>query len=200
MGNYFLLSYKDTFGPVASAFAPKNVKLAQDLIAELDGLNEVPFELNLIELSVGKDGLVESDDLTDVKDIWLDNQPNSLAWPLFSERLKDIINKSLTGLEGLDWLTAKINGNGEQRIYYIPRFKKMLDVLDIEKTIFVQGTDHIIRPVFSLSKIKFYSMFSMPSSHDLWKITTGLYVSETLKKAIQKDKLKGVDFETTSVR
>lgn len=43
------------------------------------------------------------------------------------------------------------------------------------------------------------SIFSKPSSYDLWKITSGLYVSDTLRKAIQKAKLTGMDFEKTSV-
>jgi hypothetical protein len=44
-----------------------------------------------------------------------------------------------------------------------------------------------------------YRIFSVPSSHDLWKITSGLYVSERIRKAIIKEKLTGVDFEKTRV-
>lgn len=101
----------------------------------------------------------------------------------------------MTGEEGIDWITARINGNGENRDYYIPRFARMLDVLDMQKTSFVQGTDHIIRPFFSLTKINNYSIFNRPSSHNLWKITSGIYVSESLKRAIGKEKLSGIYFE-----
>ena len=198
MSNYFLISGKNK-QQVASAFAPKEVKLAQDLILDLEGTTKLPFELSLVKLSLGKNGLIESDDLAGLKEVWLDYQPNSLAWPLMSIKLKTTIEEQLTENEGVDWVTAIINGEGEQRIYYIPRFNKMLDVLDMQKTIFVQGTDHIIRPVFSSLKISLYSMFSKPSSHNLWKITSGLYVNEALKKAVQKQKITGIDFEKASV-
>lgn len=198
MSNYYLLSGKNS-PKVASAFAPEGTKLAHELIPELGNVNELPFELNLIKLTAGKNGLIESNELSDLKEIWLDYQPNSLAWPLMSEKLKSVIENYLTGNEGIDWISAIVKAPNEQRTYYIPRFSKMLDVLDTQKTMFVQGTDRIIRPVFSLSKIGGYSIFHQPSAHSLWKITSGLYVSEALKKAIQKEKLTGLDFEKTSV-
>jgi hypothetical protein len=199
MEKYFLLSWKNGKEPLASAFAPKGSKLAQDLISELNGINKLAFELSLVKLDVGKNALIESNDLSDLKEIWLDYQPNSLAWPLMSERLKSVIEANLTGNEQIDWIECKVKNGSEERTYFILRFNKMLDVLDMQKTMFVQGTDHIIRPVFASSKINAYSVFSKPSSHDLWKITSGLYVSDTLKKAIQKAKLTGMDFEKTSV-
>jgi hypothetical protein len=199
MEKYFLLSWKNGKEPLASAFAPKGSKLAQDLISELNGINKLPFELSLVKLDVGKNGLIESNDLSDLKEIWLDYQPNSLAWPLMSERLKSVIEVNLTGNEQIDWIECKVKNGSEERTYFIPRFTKMLDVLDMQKTMFVQGTDHIIKPVFASSKISIYGIFTKPSSHDLWKITSGLYVSDVLKKAIQKAKLTGIDFEKTTV-
>ena len=199
MDKYFLLSWKNGKEPLASAYAPKGAKLAQDLISELNGINRLPFELSLVKLDVGKNGLIENNDLSDLKEIWLDYQPNNLAWPLMSERLKLVIEANLTGNEQIDWIECKVKNGNEERAYFILRFNKMLDVLDMQKTMFVQGTDHIIRPVFASSKISAYSIFSKPSSHDLWKITSGLYVSDALKKAIQKVKLTGVDFEKTTV-
>lgn len=199
MEKYFLLSWKNGKEPLANAYAPKGTKLAQDLISELNGLNKLSFELSLVKLDVGENGLTESNDLSDLKEIWLDYQPNSLAWPLMSERLKSVIEANLTGNEQIDWIVCNVKSTNEGRPYFILRFNKMLDVLDMQETMFVQGTDHIIRPVFTSLKIRGYSVFSKPSSHDLWKITSGLYVSDTLKKAIQKAKLTGMDFEKTSV-
>jgi hypothetical protein len=199
MEKYFLLSWKKGKEPLASAFAPKGSKLAQDLISELNGINKLPFELSLVKLDVGKNALIESNDLSDLKEIWLDYQPNSLAWPLMSERLKSVIEANLTGNEQIDWIECKVKNGSEERTYFILRFNKMLDVLDMQKTMFVQGTDHIIKPVFASSKISAYGIFSKPSLYDLWKITSGLYVSDVLKKAIQKEKLTGVDFEKTTV-
>jgi len=198
MSNYYLISSKKK-QQVASAFAHENTKLDHELVKDLNRESKLPFELYLLKLSVGKNGLIESNDLTGLNEIWLDYLPNSLAWPFFSEKLKDVVDKSLTGKENIDWITAKVNGNGEQREYYIPRFEKMLDVLDLEKTMFVENTDAVIRPCFSLTKINNFTVFHMPQSHDLWKITSSLYVNETLKKAIQKEKFTGINFEKTRV-
>lgn len=199
MEKYFLVSWKNGKDPLASAYAPKGIKLAQDLISELNDINKLPFELSLVKLDADKNGLIESNDLSDLKEIWLDYQPNSLAWPLMSERLKSLIEANLLGNEQIDWIECKVKNGSEERTYFILRFNKMLDVLDMQKTIFVQGTDHIIRPVFASSKISAYNTFSKPSSHDLWKITSGLYVSDVLRKAIHKAKLTGMDFEKTTV-
>ncbi len=199
MEKYYSLSWKDRREPLASAFAPKGTKLAQDLIPELNGRSNLAFDLSLVKLSSGKNGLIESNDLTDLKEVWLDYQPNSLAWPLFSERLKFVIEANLKGNEHIDWISCNVKNGNEERPYFIIRFNKMLDVLDMQKTMFVQGTDHILKPVFAASKISSYNIFTKPSSHDLWKITSVLYISEVLKKAIQKAKLTGIEFEMTSV-
>ena len=198
MNNYFLLSGKNT-SRLASAFAPEGTKLAHELIQDLDDFNELPFDLELYVLSDGQTGLVKSKELNSLHVIWLDYQPNSLAWPLVSEKMKTLINNHLTGNETIDWINAKIIGNDEIRKYYIPRFQKKLDVLDMQKTMFVQDTDKIIRPCFSLSKISNLNIFHLPSSYNLWKITPSIYISEILKKAMQKEKLTGIDFEKTMV-
>jgi len=199
MNNYFLFTGKDSPGGVASAFAPKDTKLAHDLMSDLDNVNEMPFEFNLVKLTVGRKGLIESDDLSGINEIWKDYQINSLVYPILSEKLKTIIENNLTGKEGIEWISAKINGNGEQRIYYILRFKKLLDVLDTEKTIFNELTGGVIIPRFSLEKVQNFSVFHRPTAYPLWRIPSGLYISDKLKKAIQKEKCTGVSFEKTMV-
>jgi hypothetical protein len=194
---YYFLTIEN-YHEVASAFAPKD-KLSQDLIPQLEGRDDLPFSLELVKLSVGKNGLIESKDLSQLDNIWLDFQPNSLAWPLMSERFKKLITENLTGKEAINWIKVVVNGNNESRFYYILRFEKMLDVLDMNQTLFAKGTDFIVRPHFSLEKIKEYSIFNKPSSHDLWKITSGLYINEKLRKAIIKEKLLGPAFERVRV-
>lgn len=196
---YYLLSWKDGKEPLASAFAPKEAKSDHELIKELNGVNQLPFDFKLVKLTVNKDGLIESDDLSGLKKIWTDYQPNNLALPLMSEKLKSVIEANLIGNEQIDWIACKVKSESDERSYFILRFNKMFDVLDAQKTMFVHGTDHIIRPVFAASKVGSYNIFTKPSSHDLWKITSSIYVSETLKKAIEKQKLTGLGFEKTSV-
>lgn len=198
MRNYYLFSIKETPN-MASAFAPEETPLAHDLIQNIDQIDEVPFELELFKLSSGRTGLIKSTYLDDLQYIWLDYQPNSLAWPLFSERLKEIFSRNLSGLEGLDWIKARINGNDEQRVYFIPRFEKKLDVIDENKTKYITGTDRIIVPHFSSIKIDKYAVFHKPQAHNFWKITPELYISDDLKKAIQKERIIGVSFEKVIV-
>ncbi|UCA61685.1 hypothetical protein KB553_09135 [Chryseobacterium rhizoplanae] len=200
MDKYYLLCSKGEKGPSASAFAPEGTKLAQDLISDLEGRNQLPFKLNLIKLDVDKDSLIKSSDLSGIKELWKDYQINRFAWPLMSEKMKSIFENNLTGNEGIDWIEAIIVAPNEQRTYYIPRFNKKLDVLNMEKTMFVPGTDYTIKPVFSFSKISNYNAFTESSSkNNHWKITSAIYVSEVLKKAIQKEKLTGVSFEITAI-
>jgi len=195
--NYYLLCGKESKKKdLASAFAPKETKLAHQLIPELENVCEISFEFELVKLSIGRNGLIKSNDLSSLEEIWLDYQPNSFAWPFFSEKLKSVIEENLTGNEGIDWITAKINGNGEQRIYYIPRFEKGLDVFDLEKCVYNKVTYSVIIPCFSSEKVKLYSVFIRP---DDYKITGALYISGALKKAIQKAKCTGVSFEKTRV-
>jgi hypothetical protein len=196
--NYYFLTIKD-YPEVASAFAPDDTKLAHELIPELVDADKLPFELRLVKLSVGKNELIKSNDLSGLDKTWLDLQPNSLAWHLMSEKLMNLIKNNLTGKEYLDWIPATINNGDEKRIYYIPRFERKLDVLDEKNTMYVKGTDHIIRPHFSLKKIKDLAFFHTPDSYNLWKIPTGLYINETLRKGIIKEKLVGIGFEKVRV-
>ena len=196
MSNYFFLSWKDRPGvPIASAFPEQKTKLGHELIPELEGKSEFPFVLELRKVSDGKNGIIVSNDLADVNEIWKDYQPNSLAWPLVSYKLKNVIEKNLIGNEAIDWISCRIKNSGEERTYYILRFNKILDVLDVEKTMFVKGTNVIIKACFDLSKIRLFNIFTEPASNNLWKITSTIYVSEVLKKAIQREKITGVDFE-----
>jgi len=195
--NYYLLSIKD-YAEVASAFAPEKTELGHELIPRLEGKSELPFDLELVKLSIGKIGILKSNDLSSLKNVWLDFQPNSLAWPLMSEKFKNLITNNLTGKESINWVKAKINYKNESRIYYILRFEQKLDVLDGNKTLFVKGTDRIIRPHFSKEKIKEYSIFNVPQPYDLWKITSGIYINERLKKEIMKEKIQGPVFEKIS--
>ena len=82
---YYLMGLKH-FKNVAIACAPDNVGLAHELIGALRDSEVMPFDFTLKALTVKSDGIHYSNDFSRVETIWLDYQPNSLAWPLFSER------------------------------------------------------------------------------------------------------------------
>lgn len=197
MKYYSLRTTNPTKGTVA--FAPENLKHLHKEIADLDGKNELPFELDLRNAIIKNDTMVFEDDLSGLENIWDDYPANCFAYSMMSERMKDIIDAHLTGHEHIDWISCKVNGLGEKRTYYILRFNKKLDVLNMDKTVFVKGTNLTIKPCFSYEKVKNLSVFTEPRDYDLWKITFIVKVNEHLKKALQKAKLLGVGFEETWV-
>lgn len=116
-----------------------------------------------------------------------------------STKLKSIIELNLTGNEGVDWISAILKGNNEVKTYYIPRFSKLLDVFDMQKTKFVPGTDHVIMPFFSLTNVAQLGISHQTLPGNLWKITSRIYVNEKIKKGIEKEKLTGITFEKVRV-
>ena len=196
--NYFLLSWKHV-SEVASAYYNVEEKSTVDLILSLEGRDSMPYKFDLKKIKETEQSLTINDDINGLKEMWLDYQPNNLLWPLMSEKLKKVIERHQSGNEGTDWIKCKISGNKEEKTYYILRFNNALDVLDFAKTIFVKETNHIIKPVFSLPKIAPYCIFTKPYTHHLGKITSALYVSEKLKKAITQEGISGIAFEKISV-
>lgn len=199
MGNYFLLSWENHREPIASAISPKGSLSDHELINALEGLNKLPFDLNLIKIESTHQGILRNNSLTGISQLWLDYLPNNLALPLMSKRMKLVVDNNTSGNEQIDWITCNVYNGEDVKQYYILRFNQLLDVLDTERTLFVQGTKHIIRPVFSKLKIKKFSIFHKPAEYGLWKITSGLYVGESLKSALLKENLSGLMFEKTSV-
>lgn len=197
MDNYFLL-YGKNYAPGANAFASNQVSPHYIFAEKLKDAHQLPFDFNLVKLTIAASGVSESSDLEGLNNIWLDYQPNNLALPMFSERMQEIIDQNLTGNEEIDWISAKIKGNNEERNYYILRFNKALDVLDYDKTSFIEDTDHVIEPTFELTKIRSYSIFHIPSPDHLCTITRSIYINERLKNQLQKERLTGLNFEKVS--
>ena len=195
MNNYYLLS-GELKRKTAFAYSACETPVSYELIPHLKKEDELPFDLVLRRVELINGEVKVSDDMSGVECLWTDYQPNEFAWPLFSENLKNIIIDNLTGNEDIIWIKAIIKLGDERRLYFIPRFRRKLDVIDEQKTLFVKGTDHIIRPVFSLEKVIKYNMFHKPQL--LWEVTSGIYVSEKMKEAIQKEKMS-VSFEKTRV-
>jgi len=190
--NYFKLRWE--YESVSVRAFTSEVGLSHTMIKQLEGKTSFPYKFELKKIIETEDGLVISDDFSNLAEIWPDYLPNNLAWPLMSERLKNIINDHLSGKEGINWISAYVGYKEEERLYYIPRFNKKLDVLDFEKTKYIPGTDQIVSPCFSLKKIQCYVIFHNDLTHELWKITPFLNVSDDIRKLIKKNGLKGMDF------
>lgn len=200
MSKYYLLSGKNS-KEVASAFIDSIIPDKDNIIEYLKVKPNLYLNFSLFKLSFTKNKMVKSSDLSTLKEVWLDYLPNGEAWPLFSEKLKVIIENNLTGYEGLSWINAIVSyKNLEEKTYYIPYFKNSLDVLDYTYSIYVEGTDSLIKPVFSSVKILNYNIITTPESYSIRGITSALYISEKLMKAIKKEKLSGIIFEEARIR
>ena len=68
-------------------------------------------------------------------------------------------------------------------------FKKIFDVIDTENTIYVEGTDSVIKLKLDYNKVKELKVFnSQPAINDI-------IVSDDIRKSIKKNKLDlGLDF------
>ena len=193
---YYFLNEKFTKD---CAFANPVVDIgpSYELIEEVKTTSMLPFKLQLMSVGRVKGELVYSSDLSKVVRLWFDFQPNTLAWLLFSAKLKTIIDRNLTGSEHLAWIEAPVDAMGDDHVYYVPVFRKKLNVLDIEKTSFVPGTNHIIKPCFSLEKVSSFSVFPKPGKFST--IPTGMYLNDTIRKEMIAEGISGVGFSETTV-
>ena len=111
--------------------------------------------------------------------------------PIFSKKFRDIINEFVPK-ENIEWIHVKVeNKDGSLHDAYVPRFipmQHMFDVLNEEYSVITEHGD-IMMPRLSIEKTK--------DKHFIRMLENSLmnYVSEDLKKAIQKAKLTGVSFK-----
>jgi hypothetical protein len=196
MKEYFFLTEKIK-NRNAFAYTQGTTPLAHELIPLIRDLSEIPFEMELKKVSNSNTDLQVSSDLSDLSHLWLDFQPNNLAWPIMSEKMMKLICDNLTGKESIVWMCVKIKSDVEIKKYFVPRFENKMDVLDENKTVFVGKNNHIVKPVFSLKKIEHYNLFHIPDL--FWEITSSIFVSNQLKKALQREKITGINFENIAV-
>lgn len=159
---------------------------------QLKQMKILPYPLELVDL-VDKGGIWQpTNDMSKITEMWVDYQPNEWAFPLMSERLTRIVQEHLLGGEGLDWIKAIVTAQGESRNYFIPRFSRLFDIWDKERTIYSVNGDFIVNPCFLKERVWDKAIFY--SRPEFWEITSSLVVNEHLMKAIKKAKLTGVSF------
>jgi len=182
---------------VAVACAPEDTPVSYLLVSQLTGLSSLPFELVLKDVLFEKNGSRQSSELGKLKYLWYDYQPNSLAWPIFSERLKNVIDSQTTGEKLFDWLIITIRQNSEiSRPYYLLRFTKQQDVLNLEHSVFAgRNSDFLVKPIFDAKKVDKLTIFSAEKNGE--QITSGIYVSQQIKDVAKAQGLVGLNFEST---
>ena len=109
---------------------------------------------------------------------------------MVSEEMKDLLLSFIGDNDYIEFLpvTTKSKEYGD-RTYYIMHFKIIYDVIDTKKTVYVPGTDIIIKVRIDQEKAKGLKVFnSQPAINDI-------IVSEDVYQAIKKKKFDtGVEF------
>lgn len=195
MKNIYLIIGKNLGKHSSSAYAPSQTPPSHKIDISKFKNGNVDFELRLVSQSIGKNGLGISDDLSKINVLWSDYLPNSLAWPLMSEKLKLIIDENTVDNDKIEWLKIKIIGNKEKKDYYILKFKEFNDVLDVKNTIYAEKSLDVLEPSFSKQKVQDLNILTIPSNFEYNKITTLLFVGDKIKKAIKNKEITGIAFE-----
>ena len=109
---------------------------------------------------------------------------------MVSEELKDLLLSFIGENENIEFFpvtaTSKEYGN---KTYYIMHFKIIYDVIDVKNTVYVPGTDIIIKVHIDQEKAKGLKVFnSQPAVNDV-------IISEDVYQAIKRNKLDiGLEF------
>ncbi len=192
MNRCCLLSAKNS-GIGTCAYFDQNIKMSDSEICDFYLNNKkMPSSFVLKRQEITKKGMVINDDISDVTNIWEDYQYNQYAWNVFSEAVKKCLDEIRTKDDSYEWIPVEIIGNNEKRIYYVPFFNILPDVLDEVNTTYTKNGS-ILRPCFASEKINKYSIFSIGRSN--WKIPSGLYVTDIVKKTMKKRKFSNIIFE-----
>jgi hypothetical protein len=154
--------------------------------------DRVSLKFHLVKLTIESDGISVTDDLSGVEQLWMDWIPNQFVWPMFSEKLKSLIVDSLLPHQKTHWIKCEVTHKEECRFYYIPVYEFVDDVLDLEKTEFVDDTDLILDPVFKQDVIDKLDFFYIPFKYGF---ELDLYVSDKVKSMLVKNRISGVSFD-----
>lgn len=109
---------------------------------------------------------------------------------MVNQALKDLLQSYVTSANDIEFLPVKaISKKYGNQIYYIMHFKKIFDVIDPQNTLYVEGTDTILKLRLDYNKVKSLNVFnSQPVINDI-------IVSDEVRKSIQKNKLDfGLEF------
>ena len=109
---------------------------------------------------------------------------------IVSEQLKNVLAEYCESNPNIEFLPVKVTSDEYgDRIYYIMHFKIVFDVIDEKRTLYVPGTDSIIKLRLDYNKVEKLKIFnSRPYVNDV-------IVSEDVRKAIKRHHLDdGIEF------
>lgn len=188
---YFLLEEKLNNNS-AMAFAPKEFSVAHDIYYDSLEIPKLPFGLVLDTCSIKNGQWERNNSLENASTIWLDFMPNNLAWILCSNKAKELITNFIHERNYIDWIEVCVESNIEKRNYYFLRFKKYINFLDEEKTIYSELSGLIVKPVIDIQKANGFDMVYIPG--DFWRIPSSVFISSNLMKSLKTNKISGITF------
>ena len=173
-------------------------KLADESIISPLGVDEFikqnkrfPCNLVLEHMRITNSGIIPSNNVPEKE--FFDHQYNQFAYYLLSERLKNCIEENKGSKDSFSWIKVPVSSETETRDYYIPIFESIPDVLDLELTTRVPANNAVLIPCFASEKLEGHNFFPKESSFGI--LPRGIYVSEALKKILQKQKFDNIKFE-----
>ena len=107
--------------------------------------------------------------------------------------MKNCIEENKGSKDFFSWIKVSVSSEIETRNYYIPIFERIPDVLDSKLTTRVPASNAILVPCFASEKLEGHNFFPLESSFGI--LPRGIYVSEALKKILQKQKFDNIKFE-----
>lgn len=150
-----------------------------------------PCNLFLTQMHITNNGITQNNNVPEK--VFFDYQYNQFAYYLLSERLKNCIEENKGSKDSFSWIKVSVSSEIETRNYYIPIFERIPDVLDSKLTTRVPASNAILVPCFASEKLEGHNFFSLESSFGI--LPRGIYVSEALKKILQKQKFDNIKFE-----
>lgn len=150
-----------------------------------------PCNLVLEHMRITNSGIIPSNNVPEKE--FFDHQYNQFAYYLLSERLKNCIEENKGSKDSFSWIKVPVSSETETRNYYIPIFESIPDVLDLELTTRVPANNAVLVPCFASEKLAGHNFFPKESSFGV--LPRGIYVSEALKKILQKQKFDNIKFE-----
>lgn len=109
---------------------------------------------------------------------------------IVSEQMKEVLEKFLDSNSELEFLPVRvISKEYGDRIFYIMHFTKVYDVIDEKHTVYVPGTDAIIKLRVDYNKVKDLNIFnSQPVINDV-------IISDKVRRELKRNKLDdGIEF------
>lgn len=192
-----------------------NMRTEKETLLHFFLFKKFPFDFYLKKIIWQRNKSIRSDDLSGLDNLWPDFMANVFAWQIFSKKMKEVIQENLSGNEGIEWYEVPIHSINETRIYYMPIFTKVYDIIDENRTEFEEDdlicylinfdvlVDDDMKegflkdytfPKFDWNKIQAYEIIHPYLG--ICYLPTYLIVSEKMKKAFKKNKLTNIEYTT----